>query len=268
MHRLLAAAALLALLAVPSADAADPGDPARGAQLAEACAACHGQDGVSVESDVPNLAAQKDEYIASQLEAFREGERPSPFMEAIAASLTDQDIADLAAHFAGLPGAGPGAAGEGIAGLDGTRVVFPSNYQNRFVKYHVIDFPDRKQVRHYLASPGVAEAAKAGRPLPSGTLLLVEVYDARLGPDGEPVTGADGHFEPGELAFYTAMQKIAGGGSQVPEIYRNDNWRYAVFTEGRTHRSGINEAKCLACHKPHEETDYLFTLNELAAAAP
>lgn len=265
MHRLLAAAALLAA-SVPSV-VAQEADPARGAELAEACAACHGQDGISVEADIPNLAAQKEAYIADQLRAFRAETRPSPFMTAIAASLTDADIADLAAHFSGLPGAEPGAAGEGIAGLDGSRVVFPSNYQGRMVRYHTIDFPDRNQVRHYWVPEGAAEAAKAGRPLPSGTLILTEVHEARLGPDDEPVTGADGHFEDGELAFFTAMQKVAGAGTQVPEIYRNENWRYAVFGADRARRT-INEAKCLACHKPLSADDYVFTLEELAAAAP
>lgn len=266
MHRLLAFAALAAAVVAPAS--AQEADPARGAQLAEACAACHGQAGVSVESDIPNLAAQKEAYIAGQIKAFRDGERTNALMNAIAAALTDQDIADLAAHFAGLPGAEPGATGEGLAALDGTRVVFPSTYRNRFVKYHVIDFPDEKQVRHYWASPGAAEAAKAGKPMPSGTLILAEVFDARLGPDGEPVKGADGHFEAGELAFYTAMQKIAGGGAPVPEIYRNENWRYAVFTTGRAHKAGTNEARCLACHKPEAAKDYVFTLEQLAAAAP
>lgn len=266
MHRICCAAAILAA-SVTAISAQEEADPARGADLAEACAACHGQEGVSVEPDVPNLAAQKEQYLASQLRAFRAGTRPSPFMQAIAASLSDQDIADLAAHFSGLPGAEPGAAGEGIAGLDGSRVVFPSNFDNRMVRYHVIDFPDRGQVRHYWVPASAAEAAKAGRPLPSGTLILAEVYKARLGPDGEPVKGEDGHFEAGELAFYTAMQKIAGAGGQVPGIYRNGDWRYAVFDADRSRRS-INEAKCLACHKPESERDYVFTLEQIAAAAP
>ncbi len=265
MHRLLAAAAFVsACLGSASAQAADP---ARGAVLAEDCAACHGQDGVSVDPDIPNLAAQKEAYIAGQLEAFREGTRASALMEAIAASLTDADIADLAAHFASLPGAEPGAAGEGIAALDGGRVAFPSDHQDRLVKYHTIDFPDRNQVRHYRVQPDAAAAAKEGRPLPPGTLILTEVYNARLGPDGEPLTREDGHFEAGELALFTAMQKIADAGDEVPELFRNDDWRYAVFSAEGSPRQ-INEARCLACHKPLSEKDYVFTLEQLAAAAP
>lgn len=268
MHRIVAAplAATALLAASVTAGSAQDADPARGARLAEACAACHGQEGVSVEPEIPNLAAQKEAYLAAQLAAFRDGARANALMNAIAADLTDADIADLAAHFSGLAGAEPDATGEGLAGLDGGRVAFPRNFDDRLERYHKIDFPDRGQVRHYWVQPDAAEAAKAGQPLPSGTLILTEIFDARLGPDGEPVKGEDGHFEAGELTAYTAMQKVAGAGTQVPEIYRNEDWRYAVFGADRA-RKQINEAKCLACHKPEREIDFVFTYERIAGPA-
>lgn len=55
------------------------------------------------------------------------------------------------------------------------------------------------------------------------------------------------------------MEKQAGWGEDVPEILRNVDWRYAVFTAEGAHREGVNEAPCLACHKPLTETDYTFT---------
>ncbi len=267
MRRFIVAAAMLPVAALAAASMApaqeQEGDAARGAGLAESCAACHGGAGVSVSPDIPNLAAQKDAYLAAQLEAFRAGSRESALMNAIAAGLSDQDIADLAAHFSGLPGADPDATGEAVAGLDGTRVAFPINYRSRLQRYLIKDFPDRKQVRHFWADPGSIEAAQAGRDLPGGAIVFVEVFDARLGPDGSPLTGDDGHFEPGDLTLFTAMQKIAAGGSQVPEIFANGDWRYALFTTERSHRT-TNEAKCLACHKPEVEKDYVFTYEQLA----
>ena len=264
MYRITIAAALIAATFTGTAEAADT---ARGATLAGDCAACHGPAGVSVSGEFPNLAAQKEKYLAAQLTAFREGKRTNALMNPIASGLTDDDIADLAAHFAGLPGAEPGAEGPASAGLDGTRPVFPSNYKTRYVKYFTKDFAKRGQVRHYWADPAAAAAAKAGKPLPSGAMILVEVFKAKLDGDGNPVTGADGYFEAGSLALYTAMQKIGGAGAQVPAIFANGNWRYALFTTDRSHRSGINEAKCLACHQPESAKDNVFTLDTLAAFA-
>jgi cytochrome c553 len=264
MYRTMLSAVLIAAALTGTADAADA---ARGATLARDCAACHGPAGVSVSGDIPNLAAQKQDYITSQLKAFRGGKRTNALMNPIAAGFTDDDIADLAAHFAGLAGAEPGVDGPALAGLDGTRPLFPSTYKFKFVKYHTIDFPDRKQVRHYWADAGSAAAAKAGSPLPSGSIILVEVFNAKLDAEGNPITGADGHFADDSLALYTAMQKITGAGAQVPEIYSNGNWRYAVFETNKRHKAGTNEAKCLACHKPENAKDFVFTLDTLAAFA-
>jgi len=51
------------------------------------------------------LAGQKAGYLAGQLAAFKEGERKNDLMNAIAAQLDADDIADVSAFFAGLPGA-------------------------------------------------------------------------------------------------------------------------------------------------------------------
>ena len=66
--------------------------------------------------------------------------------------------------------------------------------------------------------------------------------------------------------FYTAMASGAGWGDAIPEMLRNGNWHYAVFTLDRKQRPGVNQAECLACHKPLDAASYVFTLKELAAA--
>ena len=255
--------AVLALIAAPALAA----DPEAGREMAAQCAGCHGEAGVSVAADIPNLAAQKADYLAAQLEAFREGERANPLMNAIAAQLDDAQIENLAAHFAGLPGAAPEAVGTISAALSGTRPHFPADYAESFTRYHTIDFPDRKQVRHYWANDAALEAARAGGPFPAGSYLFVEIHKAELDAAGEPVTGAEGRFVAADLTGYTAMEKEAGWGEEVPEILRNDDWRYAVFTLEGEHRAGVNEAQCLACHKPLTATDYVFIVEPLQAAA-
>jgi cytochrome c553 len=184
MHRTLIA--VLSLAAAPAL-AADP-------DMAAQCAACHGEAGVSVAADIPNLAAQKADYIVAQLEAFRAGERTNPLMNAIAAQLDDGQIESLAAHFSALPGAAPDAVGTMSAALAGDRPHFPGDYAESFTRYHTIDFPERKQVRHYWANDAALEAARAGGPFPPGAYLFVEVHKAELDAAGAPVTGPDGRF--------------------------------------------------------------------------
>ncbi len=68
-----------------------------------ACAECHGINGISVVENYPNLAGQKDLYLVTQLKAFRAGKRKFPEMNLLARQLSDVDIANLSAYFAGLP---------------------------------------------------------------------------------------------------------------------------------------------------------------------
>jgi cytochrome c553 len=80
------------------------GDVAAGAAKAAACAACHGPNGISPSPEHPNLAGQSETYLYVQLRAFKDGARDYAVMKAMTAALTDQDMRNLAAHFASLPG--------------------------------------------------------------------------------------------------------------------------------------------------------------------
>ena len=66
------------------------------------CAACHGAEGFSVNLPGPNLAGQKDTYLVNALKAYRAGVRVNPTMGALAKGLSDSDISDVAAYFAGM----------------------------------------------------------------------------------------------------------------------------------------------------------------------
>ena len=78
------------------------GDAQAGATKAAMCAACHGQNGISVNPLWPSLAGQQEAYLVKQIKAFRDGERTDVSMQPFVANLTDQDIEDIAAHYAAL----------------------------------------------------------------------------------------------------------------------------------------------------------------------
>jgi cytochrome c553 len=265
----LALALPVVLAAMPLANAADI--EAGKAKVAAVCSACHGANGVSVSDTIPNLAAQRAGYIENQLKAFKEGHRragsatsPAATMAAIATQLSADDIANVAAYFASLPGPATSAKSDFLPTVAKSRVVFPENYQATFKKYHTINFPATKQVRFYYANPAALKAAKEGKALPDGSYLFAEVYSAKLDESKNPVKGADGFFLPDQLVGYTAMQREAGWGSEFPEMLRNENWNYAVFTKDKAQRPGVNQAECLGCHKPLDNVSYTFTLKQLA----
>jgi hemoglobin len=96
--------------------------------------------------------------------------------------------------------------------------------------------------------------------------LFAVVYAAQLDANKQPVKGADGHFVADQPVAYTAMARDAGWGADIPEMLRNENWNYAAFNAAGQARP-INQAECLACHKPLDQVSYLFTLAKLKAYA-
>ena len=81
-------------------NAAYAGDAAAGKAKSATCTACHGADGNSANPMWPKLAGQHEAYLAKQIKDFRDGNRKDPMMSAMAAALSDADIANLAAYFA------------------------------------------------------------------------------------------------------------------------------------------------------------------------
>ena len=77
------------------------GDAAAGKQKAVVCSACHGIDGNSTMPLWPKLAGQHAAYLTKQMKAFRSGERKDPVMAPMAMGLSDTDIDNISAFYAG-----------------------------------------------------------------------------------------------------------------------------------------------------------------------
>src|SRR5207302_6917759 len=101
----IAALALLTLPALVSSQAAPSGDPVAGQRKTQMCSGCHSIPGWRTAYpevySVPKIGGQHPAYIVKALQAYKSGERNHPSMRAIAASLSDQDMADLAAYYGG-----------------------------------------------------------------------------------------------------------------------------------------------------------------------
>ncbi len=97
-------------IALSSVSAVEAADAKAGKEKATACNACHGPTGVSSSPMFPNLAGQNDAYIIKQLQEFKSGARANAMMAPMAANLSDEDMADLAAHFSSLPNVNEQAA--------------------------------------------------------------------------------------------------------------------------------------------------------------
>jgi len=99
-----AAAVLIAIILAPQIAVAE-GDAQAGKELGYTCLGCHGIEGYRnayPSYRVPKLGGQKAGYLEIALRGYRDGTRPHPTMQAQASSLSDQEIADVAAYLASL----------------------------------------------------------------------------------------------------------------------------------------------------------------------
>ena len=152
------------------------------------------------------------------------------------------------------------------ARADGDLVKFPENYE-KGVLYAIVDRPDNKQYRELYAPAAAIEAAKAGKPLPDGTVLTLVQFNALLDAAGNPQKNAEGRFIKGTRVGYTVMEKRAGWGAEYPEAQRNGEWEYQAFTADRKVNDKANLTGCFNCHKPLDpRQDYVFSYDRMKAA--
>ena len=87
------------VIALSSMASQAAGNPTDGQAKAQVCAGCHGATGVSVAPAFPIIAGQHADYIVRALTDYQSGKRNNPVMAGFVASLSTEDMWDLAAWF-------------------------------------------------------------------------------------------------------------------------------------------------------------------------
>jgi Cytochrome P460 len=179
--------------------------------------------------------------------------------------LTDAQIRELAAYWSAVPPAAPDAHGE-LAPVP-SHMTFPAQFPFGFNYYMAIDDADSGTVARRCGNAAAFSAARAGIPLPHGS-IIVEV--SHLAPR-EPSTGqlqrdGTGRLVAGVAKSYVGMQSRVGWGDAVPALLRNGNWRYAQFNLAKQLVAPRAHASCPACHKPLAQDSHVFSLSALKAA--
>lgn len=251
--RAVAAMSALSASAWWSASAfAAPAEP--GLERIAACQACHGVDGVSIVDAAPNLAGQHAAYLQAQLKAFRSEDRKNPMMNAIAAQLSDDEIAALAKYWASLPSAGTLDDAARHASAVKSNVTFPKGFPKGFAIYASQDNAATKTITRNWANKPAFDAAKAGKPLPLNAVIVEETVSA---------TDDNGALKADKPVSYAIFAAAKGWGDAVPELLRNGDWHYGLFKADKTPRL-TNQATCLACHKALAKKSFAFTYGEIA----
>jgi hypothetical protein len=151
-------------------------------------------------------------------------------------------------------------------GAGGEKISFPADF-DKGVLFTTVDRPDNKQYREFYTSAAALQAAKDGKPLPSGTVITMVQYAAKLDGQGNPEKGADGRFIKTNLLAYAVMEKRTGWGTEYPDNIRNGEWEYQAFKPDKTPNPAANLTNCFTCHKPLDKQDFVFLYDKMKAAA-
>ncbi len=149
----------------------------------------------------------------------------------------------------------------------GDKVAFPEGF-DKGVLYGTVDRHDIKQYRELWANKAAVDAVKAGKPIPSGTVLTLVQYKAVVDDKGAPVKDANGRFKKGDLVAYAVMEKRLGWGTEYKDDVRNGEWEYQVFKADKSVNAMAKLDTCFTCHKPHAGQDFVISLARLSGTAP
>ena len=147
----------------------------------------------------------------------------------------------------------------------GDKVVFPENYA-KGVMYTTVDRADNKQYRELYSTPEAIAALKAGKAIPSGTVLTLVMYKAQLDASGNPEKDASGRFIKGDLIGYTVMEKRDGWGTEYGDDIRNGEWEYRAFKADKSVNDKAVLKNCFTCHKPYDKQDFVFSFEAMKNA--
>ncbi len=135
---------------------------------------------------------------------------------------------------------------------------FPASYETfpRFLSgiqkpAHVRDL--------YINQTGAS--AKKGESLANGSILVMEIYNAKKGADGNPVKRPDGRNAKDNLAKVYVMEKGAGWGKNAPADAQTGDWIFSAFSAEGTPIK-VNYTKCRQCHMPLKDKDFVHRYDE------
>lgn len=152
----------------------------------------------------------------------------------------------------------------GMASADDERISFPRDYKTQFENYLSLDrVQNPDQIIRLFANNVAIEAAKQGRELPAGSVIVGEVFKAKKDDDGNVVTSSLGRRVRDKLAAVAVMEKGEGWGAKFPDELKNGDWDFAIFApDGERLNKDLNT--CRSCHAPLAKTQHLFSLEHLA----
>ena len=147
-------------------------------------------------------------------------------------------------------------------------VRLPENYRETFIHYATVDRRDQI-TRDIYISPDALADYRPNRPLPDGTIIVIEGYYAAEDSNGQPLRDEDGHFVRGEPLemVHVAEKRANWGPGDFVGAARSGNWNFGSFQYGTGAYFDEIMSRCFDCHNSMDNTDFLYTFADVSRFA-
>ncbi len=142
-------------------------------------------------------------------------------------------------------------------------VSWPADYKMAFMNVLEGDrTANDKQVIRIFANPTAVQGAQSDGKLPYGSVLVAELYSAKLDADGEPVMSGLGRRIIDKLAAIVVMERGKGFDAEYSEELKVGDWEFAVFSPSGK-RLDKDVTGCRACHHPLTDSEFVFSYEHI-----
>ncbi len=144
------------------------------------------------------------------------------------------------------------------------RIEYPKGYQTTFSNYLNAERQNSKQLARFYANDVAVKGIGKDGELSDGSILIMEVYNAKAGPAGKPMRSKKlDRLIRGDLAAVIVKQKGKGWGRDYSgEGMEVGDWEFAGFKSDGS-RLDKNFADCRSCHSALKDTKYVFSYEHL-----
>jgi hypothetical protein len=106
-----------------------------------------------------------------------------------------------------------------------------------------------------------------GGTVPSGAVIVLEVYGAEVDSDGQALLDGNGKMIPGPLNVIAVMETIDGARRYFPTDVSNGDWVYFFYSDEFEDKTTAGDrTACMECHKKSEDSQFIFTYDAMSKA--
>ncbi|MCY3944828.1 MAG: cytochrome P460 family protein [Anaerolineaceae bacterium] len=159
------------------------------------------------------------------------------------------------------------SAGEpGEQSYDG--VSYPADYATTYTHYATVDRGDGT-IRDLYISPRALQGLRSSGRLPHDSVLVIELWQAALDEQGEPLLDAAGRLRKGEMqdTLHVSHKRMDWDEEDFTSAARAGNWNFGSFDRSSGAMIDENLTACFNCHQASSRSDFLYSAQELARFA-